>query len=335
MTNRISIDNEDYLVSKKRADIYQRRLATAMHDKFTAENTNAPQPVFPAQRVAHEKTMYTEWRNAELEFDRYQNDLKEKFDKIKSSLKKQYTDILDMEKSLDTYEDEMTKLNANIDQLTARIEVGVAKASDMDVYNAQKIKLEADVAAKRRELELARFNLKADLKIGQNKNISLAKYDEKFIRYDDSRIEKLINESVEASFSVNSNVRKLEILKDERAIMLLWDREGTMMYNLQSNEISIKETEYSLINARKTEEAGLWSDYYNILNLEDAIEVERLNLKVAENDYGAVSVKLEHGLATPLEEMNSRIALENATAAVQTAINNYMRVCEDFEVRLK
>ena len=334
ITNRIKYDNDEYLVAKKKADIYQRRLAAAMHDKFQAESTDAPQPVFSALRVAHEKKIYIDWRNSELDYERYQNDLKDKYDQIKSSLKKQYTDIRDLEKSIETYGDEMTKLESNIKQLTAQINVGVAKASDMDVYNAQKIKLEADVAAKRRDIELAKFNLKNDLKIDENKDIELARYDEKFIRFDDSKIEKLIKASVDGCFSVYSNDKKLEILKDERAIMLLWDRDGAMLFNLQNNEVSIKETEYALINARKTEESGLWSDYYSLLNQEDQIEIERLSQKIAENDYNVVVAKLKQGLVTPLDEQNSRIALENAKRAVQTAINNYVRMSEDFQLRL-
>jgi len=261
--------------------------------------------------------------------------LKEKHDRIRSSLKKQYTDILDMEKMLNTYQDEMVKLNANISQLTAQINVGVAKASDMDVYNAQKVKLEADIAAKLRDVDLAMFNLKADLKIDQEKEISLASFDEKFIRFDDSRIDRLIKTSVEGCFSVKSNITKLDILKEERVIMLQFDYDGAMMYNLQSNEISVKETEYALFNARKTEESGRWSDYYSLLNQEDQIEIEQLNLKIAENDYNVVMARLNQGLVTPLDEQNSRIALENAKTAVQTAINNYMRMSEDFELRLK
>jgi len=334
MYDRIPVDNDDYKVSKKRVDIYQRRLDSALHDKYIAENKDAPQPVFSAQRVAHEKQMYTDWRNAEQELERYQNDLKEKLDKIKSSLKKQYTDILDLEKGLKTYQDEMIKVDANIDMIAAQIKVGVAKASDRDVYNAQKVKLEADIAAKQRDLELAKYNLKLDLKIDQSKEIQLTEFDETFDRFDDTGIEKKIKDSVGRCFGVKSNEKKLQILKDERAIMLQWDREGAMLTNLQNNEISIKEAEYALINAKYAEESGLWADYYSLLNQEDQIEVERLNVKIAENDYNIVTAKLKQGMVKPLDEVVSNIALKNANSTLQTAINNYMRMRGDFEIRL-
>ncbi|MCL2057897.1 MAG: TolC family protein [Oscillospiraceae bacterium] len=334
MNARIAVDNEDYKVSQKRVDIYQRRLASAMHDKYLAENKDPPQPVFSAQRVAYEKQLYIDWRNAELEHERYLNELSDKLDRIKSSLKKQYTDILDLERALKTYDDEMEKLNANIEQLTAQINVGVAKPSDMDVYTAQKMKLEADIAARQRDIELAKYNLKADLKIDQYKEIRLGEYNEQFIRFNDVRIERLVSDAVDGSFAVNSNDKKLQILKDERAIMLQWDREGAMLYNLQNNEVSIKETEYALINARKTEESGLWSDYYSLLNQEDQIEIERMNVQIAENDYNIVVARLNQGLVTPLDEQNARLALENAKTTHQTAINNYMRMSGDFQLRL-
>jgi outer membrane protein TolC len=222
-----------------------------------------------------------------------------------------------------------------MDQLKAQIEVGVAKASDMDAYIAQMAKLESDIAACERGIALAEYNLKADLKIDQSKNIALDEHSERFIRYDDARIRSAIAESVEGCFAVSSNTTRLEILKEERAIMLLWDREGAMINQLQDNEISIKETEYAIISARNSEEAALWADYYALLNQEDAIEVERLNVKVAENNYNAAAAKLSLGLVTPLEEQTARIDLKNAEITLQTAINDYARMAEDFEVRLR
>ena len=334
MNARIKLDNDDYKVTQKKVDIYQRRLGNAMHDKYLAENKDPPALVHSAQRVAYEKQRYTDWRTAELEYERNLNDLSEKYDKIKSSLKKQYTDILDLEQSLATYENEMAKLNANIDQLTAQISVGVAKESDMDVYRAQKMKLEADIAARLRDIELAKYNLKADLNIDQDKEISMADFREQLIRFDDSRIERQISNAVNGCFDVYSNEKKLEILKDERAIMLQYDYQGAQLMNLQNSEISIKETEYAIINARKSEESSLWSDYYSLLNQEDMIDIESMNVKIAENDYNIVLAKLNQGMLTPLDEQNSMIALEDAKTAHQTAINDYMRMSGDFQLRL-
>ena len=116
--------------------------------------------------------------------------------------------------------------------------------------------------------------------------------------------------------------------------MLQWDRAGAMLMNLQNNEVSVKETEYSLVNARNSEESSLWSDYYSLLNQEDQIEIERLNVQIAENDYNVTATKLELGLVKPLDELNASIALKNANNTLQTAINNYMRLNEDYQLRL-
>ena len=229
----------------------------------------------------------------------------------------------------------MMKLGVNIDQLNAQIGVGIAKPSDMDAYSAQKLKLEADISAKQRDIDLAKYNLKVDLKIDQEKDIKLEEYNEVFLRFNDATISKLIKTAVDNCFSVYSNEKKLEILKDERAIMLQWDRAGAMLTNLQNNEISVKETEYSLVNARNTEESGLWSDYYSLLNQEDQIEIERLNVQIAENDYNVVVAKLNQGLVKPIDELNASLTLKNANSSLQTAINNYMRMSADFQTRLK
>ncbi|MDR1438586.1 MAG: TolC family protein [Clostridiales bacterium] len=332
--SRIKLDNEEYKVSAKRTEIYQRRLSVAMHNKFTAENAIAPLPAKPAERVAWELQRYTDWQHSELDVENYENQMNEKFDSIKSSLKQQYTGILDLEKGLKTYQDEVTKLESNIELLNAQIAVGLAKASDMDAYTAQKTKLEADMAARRRDIDLAKYNLKSDLKIDQEKDIALAPFDEAFVRFADKDIGGDIKKSVEASFTVYSSERKLSLLREERAIMLQWDKDGAMMTNLQNNEVSIQEAQYSLIGARKTEEAGLWGDYYAILNQEDQTEIEKLNVKLAESEYNVTVAKLNQGMAKSIDEQNARIALETAKQNLQSAVNSYMRLVEKFQTRL-
>ena len=335
MYNRIKADNDEYQVLAKKLDIYQRRLSVAMHDKYNADNGVAPLAAKAAERIAWEKQRYTDWQYTELEVERYKNDLEEKLDSIKSDLKRQYTNILDLEKNLQTYEDEMVRLQNNIDQLNARIKVGVAKASDMDAYTAQERKLVADVAAQKRSIELAKFNLKVDLKIDTDKDIALRAYESKFSRFPEKDLEKKIKKAIDGSFSVYQNERNLELLREERAIMLQWDKDGVMMTNLQNNEISIREAEYSLVSAKRSEEAGFWSDYYSLLNQDDQIEITKLNLQLAENNYKIVSAKLAQGMATNIEEQDSRISLEEAKTTVQSAVNDYMRMREDFELRLK
>ncbi|MDR1062107.1 MAG: TolC family protein [Clostridiales bacterium] len=334
MYDRIKLDNEEYKVAAKKTEIYQRRLSVAMHDKFTADNGIAPLPAKAAERVAWEKQRYTDWQHSELDVESYENQMKDKFDSIKSSLKQQYTNILDIEKSIKTYRDEVTKLDSNIDLLSAQIGVGLAKASDMDAYTAQKAKLEADIAARLRDIDLAKYNLKSDLKISQEKDIELSPYDAEFARFDDKNIASDIQKSVEGSFSVYSSERKLSLLREERAIMLQWDKDGAMMTNLQNNEVSIQEAQYSLANARKTEEAGLWSDYYAILNQEDQTEIEKLNVQLAETEYSVTVARLNQGLAKQIDEQNARISLETAKQGLQSAINSYMRLVENYNTKL-
>ena len=335
MNNKIKTDNDEYQVLEKKVSISKRKLAVAMHDKYTADNGVAPLPIKAEQRVAWEKQKYTDWRYAEMDLAKLENDLNDKFESIKSDLKNQYTSILDLQKNLKTYEDEMLKLDTNITQLQTQINLGLAKKVDMDAYDAQKVKLEADMTALRRDIELAEFNLKIDLKIDPEQPIALSSYDVQFRRYDDKSIKQNIKKSVDNNFSVKQAEERIVLLKEERAIMMLWDREGAMMTNLQNNEVSIKEAEYSLINTRNTEEAGLWSDYYNVLNQEDRIEIENLNVKLAENNYNITVAKLAQGMVKSIDEQNARIDVEDAKTTLQKAINDYMRMVEDYGIRLR
>jgi outer membrane protein TolC len=331
---RIKLDNEEYKVAAKKTEIYQRRLSVAMHDKFTADNGIAPLPAKAAERVAWEKQRYTDWQYSELDAESYENQMKEKLDSLKSGLKQQYTNILDLEKSINTYRNEVKKLDSNIELLSAQISVGLAKASDMDAYTAQKSKLEADIAARLRDIELAKYNLKSDLKIPQEKDIELSPYDAEFARFDDKSIAGDIQKSVEKSFSVLSSERRLGLLREERAIMLQWDKDGAMMTNLQNNEVSIQEAQYSLANARKTAEAGLWSDYYAILNQEDQVEIGKLDVKLAETEYNVTVARLNQGLAKQIDEQNASISLETAKQSLQSAVNSYMRLVENYNIKL-
>jgi outer membrane protein TolC len=334
MYSRIALDNEEYKVLQKRVDIYNRRLKNAMSDKLVAESLPAPNANQPSSRVNWEKQRHTNWKSAELDYEKYEQDLVDKYDSIKSSLKSQYISILDMQRSIKMYGDEMAKLEANIAQVEAKISVGQAKPSDIDSYNAQKQKLVADIAAKERDIALAKLDLKSDLGIGFDKDIELAEFESTFKRYDDKKIEEKIEQAVEDNFSVYQNTQRLAILKEERAIMLLHDQGGTFMTNLQDNEVSIKQTEYDIINTRNTAESGYWSAYYNILNQEDKIEIEKVNVKLAEDSLRVTSALLAQGMAKPIDEQNDRISLENAKITLQTAINDYARLVEDFEASL-
>ena len=332
---RIPYDSDEYKVSAKRVEISKRRLSSAMHDKFIADNSPAPIESASARRVAWEKQRHIDWRNAEMEVESRENDLKAKYDSIKSGLQKQYTDLLNLKRGLATYEEEATKLDTDIAQLEAQINVGVAKAADMDSYTAQKTKLLADIAARKRDIALAERSLKTDLKIDQDKAIELAPFDKEFARYDDKRIKQSIAAAVESCFAVASAEKKLGLLREERAIMVQWDRDGAMMTDLQNNEVSVREAEYSLFDTRKRQETSLWSSYYSLLNQEDQIEIERLNVLLAENEHKLVDTRLGLGLAKGIDEQNARIALENARTTLQTAIDDYMRMADDFRYSLE
>ena len=332
---RIPQDSDEYKVSAKRVEIAKRRLSVAMHDKFTADNSPAPIESASAKRVAYEKQRHIDWKNAEMEVEGRENDLKSKLDSIKSALQKQYTDLLNLKRGLATYEDEITKLDTDISQLEAQIKVGVAKASDMDTYSAQKTKLLADVAAKKRDIALAERNLKTDLKIDQSKAIELAPFGREFARYDDKRINQDIASAVASCYAVASGQKKLDLLKEERAIMVQWDREGAMTTDLQNNEISVREAEYSLFDARKKQETSLWSSYYSLLNQEAQVEIDRLSVQLAESEHRLEETRLGLGLAKGIDEQNARIALEDAKATLQTTIDDYMRMADDFRDSLK
>ena len=335
MFNRIRLDNEEYKVLAKRAEIYKRRLAFAMSDKHVAENLPPPNVGNPTSRLNWEKQRHTAWRTAELELQKHENDLENKYNSIKSSLKSQYISILDMQRSIKTYSDEMTKLESNILQTETRINVGQAKQSDIDSLLAQKQKIEADMAARERDIDLAKLNLKSDLGIDFMKDIELADYMAVYRRFNDRNIEEKIAEAVENSFSLYYSKQRLEIQREERAMMILFDRDGVFMISLQDNEVSIKQTEYEIISTRYATESGFWSSYYSILNQEDKIEIERVNVKLAEESLRVTSALLAQGMARQIDEQDDRINLENAKITLETAINDYMRMAEDFESSLK
>ncbi|MCL2163461.1 MAG: TolC family protein [Oscillospiraceae bacterium] len=335
MFNRIKVDNEEYLVQAKRAEIYKRRLSLAMSNKTIAESLSAPNANNPESRLNWEKQRHTAWQTAELDYEKYVNDLEDKYDSIKSSLKSQYNSILDRQRNLKVYGDEMEKLEANISQTEAKIKVGQVKQSDLDSLAAQKQKLEADVASLQRDIDLAKLLLKSDLGIDFSYDIELADFSSSFIRYNDSRIENTISGAVGKDFSVHNSTRRLEILRQERAMMILFDKDGAFMTSLQENEISIRQTEYEIINAKNTAETGYWSSYYSILNQEDRIEIEKKNVKLAEDSLRVTSALLAQGMARQIDEQNDRISLEQAKITLQTAINDYMRMVEDFEASLK
>jgi len=334
VVSRIRSENEEYAVYARKVDIYKRKLANSEHDKFLAENENEPLAQFPRERLNYERRLAIDWQYATLDLETQNNALQEKYDSIKSNLKNQYTTLQNLHKSVETYTDELAKLENDISKLQAQINVGLAKESDMISYDNQKIKLQAEMEAQNRQIALAERNLKNDLKIDQAKGIALSPYEETYARFNDLNVAAEIAASAKSCFAVTNGVKKLRLLQADRALMIKYDLNGEFLKDLQENEIAIQEQEYANYAAQKQEESGLWSDYYALLNQEDQITVENLNVKLAQNDYDLAAAKLAQGMASSIEAQNALLTLENAKIAQQTAINKYMRLAEDFAARL-
>jgi hypothetical protein len=67
----------------------------------------------------------------------------------------------------------------------------------------------------------------------------------------------------------------------------------------------------------------------------DKIEIEKVNVKRAEDAIRVTSALLAQGMARQVDEQNDRISLEHTKISLQTEINDYTRMVEDFEASLK
>lgn len=251
----------------------------------------------------------------------------------KAKFQRSYINAVQLQKDSAAILTELDKLEISINHAKLKLQNGLIKSSELNGMNSTKAQLVAQANAIGRQLEIIKLDLKKALGIEMSKDISVVEADKVFTKFLDDSLEEKIKAAVQESFELEKAVKDLDLTKLKYKIVTTYYGE-TYPAEADSIETSIEQKEHDLKLIALKKESDLWNSYYSIKNLEDNIEIQRINVKLAELNLHDVQTKIKLNKAIALDELSSSVNLSKANNKLQSLINEYMLSQESFNREL-
>jgi hypothetical protein len=268
------------------------------------------------------------WRKKLLELNNQKNIRDERLIELKLDVQKYYLNSLLLQDEIQNLQNELLTVDKKIGQINAKIKSGQLKPTDSNSLKTQRSQLVSLINTTKRQLDTSILDLKKLIGMDSKSQIALAPYKVEFKKFDDKDMEKKIKESIEKSYEIIRSIEDLKITKIEYDITAEYahdddeNDEELSMEALQL-EVSLKDKELGIGDLTSSSETKLWSSYYNLKNLEDTIEIEKLNLLISEIELTFVQSKVKVDLANFNDESNVRVAVSKQKSKLQRHINDY------------
>ncbi|MDF2521902.1 MAG: hypothetical protein K0R84_2530 [Clostridia bacterium] len=326
----IESNNPDIKLIDRKIIIVERQYRDALaRADYATGKTSTVQSI----NTSYRKDELLNWKKSLYTLNNLKHDRQDNLRSLASSVTKQYLDALLTQEDIKNIQYEIDNLDKSIKQLEARVSLGTAKESDVKSLEAQKIQLVSQLNSTRRQLNLDLLQLKRDLGILATTNIYLMPVERELKLFNDKDIDIRIAKALENNYEIEKKRQELELTKLEYNIIM-----NNAIVNLppeaNSLETSIKDKEAALGEELLSQEASLWSTYYNLKNLEDNIEIEKLNVETSQINFDMVSAKVEIGMLTELDLAKARLDLSKQKINLERAINEYMLAADNFTIQL-
>lgn len=309
-------DPQIKLYDKKLA-LYKKQFSIALDDAVSAK------AVTDSTDTDMRKREMLTWREKLNTLENYDHDRDNFVFNVKTTFEKNYITGVQLQNDRDTVTKELTKLETSINQANLRLKLGLIKSSDLDKLNSAKSQLQAQLNSIDRQFETIKKDIKKALGLDYNKDITLVAANKTYSKYNDSSIEDKIKKSAQESYEIEKLKKDLDLTKLEYKIVTNYFEEF-IPAEADVIETSIDEKQHNLKMAALEQEAALKKSYYSLKNLEDNIEIQRINVKIAELNLSDVKTRVKLNKATALDELTSTIELSKASNKLQSLINQYM-----------
>lgn len=319
----IEYTNPKILLNDRKIKLYKKQYFGALDDAMEATAYDS------ATDTNLKKRELLDWRVKLNNFQNAQYDRNEFVNNIKSELEKNYINALQLQKDKETADKDIQKLEQTIKQAEIKLKLELIKDSEMQNLNSTKSQLEMQFKSTERQLEETLLKIKQSLGLDINKKIELVPVNKEFVRYNDSKIKEKIKTAAQASHDIELIKKDMDLKRLEYDIVTRF-YEDDIPAEADSLEISIEELEDSINTTALDAEAALWSSYFSLKNLEDNIEIEKVNVQLAQKDLDNIKMKVEMDKATAVDALTADIALSKAKNKLQSAINEYMLAQESF-----
>lgn len=250
------------------------------------------------------------------------HDKETKLKDLKLSLENYYMDALNCEDQIKNINSTIENIDKQIKQTEAKIAQGTETSDAVDSLNLQKSQKLATLNTPKAQIQQDILNIKQILNIDLNSDVVLAPVTKDFAKYDDSKIEEIINTAAENIYSIhkaNNNIQLLKMQADIYAKYYYVDNT-----NVLNSQLNLQDAQNTLQDTIIQNKITLWQAYYAAKNYEDNIATAQVSVQNAQTKYDNTLAKFNLGQVDKLQVDSAKLALDSEKITLQKAINDYM-----------
>ncbi len=244
---------------------------------------------------------------------------------IEISVKEYFADIINAEKQLELYQEEIDIAEAELEIAKVKMELGLLSETD---YQSQVSSYNSTVRAKRNlatTIEDAYNSLNTvlgnDLKTKYNLVLDM-----EYSEYDGDSLTTTINKALSSSQTIIESERSYELTKYELDSFSLLTSSGTRY----QREVAVSQAARSLEDTRTSVQTSVENMYNQIMSLEDSYKDNLESLKELESNLEILKVKYELGSATELEVRNAQYKVDSMQLTIENQVAEHEILVEKF-----
>lgn len=248
----------------------------------------------------------------------------------KITITSSYESILAAQLNMDYIKQEISKLKKEMDSMNAKINAGLAKASDIEQFKAAMAAYEASLSSAQSQMKSSMISLKNDLGIDLDAEIVLTSKPIEYGKFNDIVIDKRIETAIENSY----NIKALKQVIDNTQIEYdIYDRFSDV--NKDATEIKLEGLKNQLEQMPNSIKVQLKTQYNALKSLESVISADKLSIEAAEINLKTAQQNYDLGQTIYLDLANAELQLSKAKNTLQQDIISYMTAVASFESSLE
>lgn len=337
-------NNIDIKLMDEQAAVYERQLEDAKGkaaylkgEDFESKNNDIGDTTDDERekRIEKFKELKIYPQKIQLEIDDLKHNRTNKLNLLKIDIERQFAESLRIQSDISAIQDELNNLDKQIADTKLQIEAGTATDINLKPIEVSRVQAASELDFSKNQLKEALLNLKKDLGIDLNKELSLEPLKFQYSKYDSSNIEDKIKAAVDKSYDYQSKEKDIDLANNEYEIVRNnTDFDGDVLKDMHEAEMNLSNKQVELGDIKPSLELSLRIAYNNLKNLENDVEIQKITLENKQVNLNAVKYKVEAEMDTNLSLLNAQVEVNKQQNTLQKAINDYMLAIKNFEEEL-
>lgn len=252
-----------------------------------------------------------------------ENEISEKKKSLEVDVEEKYFSILIQDEfinlqnyKVETLYKQLENKNKQVEQGTMETTSTMTEELNLEVGKSELLKLQ-------REKQNLLMNLKSIMGKNLNDNIVLSSEEIPVTELKLKNLDDTIKQKVQDSYEVVSLEKNKELLQKEKEVTNDNNTEELYDDQIKTLDNNITQANYDIKSKQISIEYKLRSDYNNLLNLKDAIEIKKLDYEKNKKLWELSSKKEEVGINTAIETRQAKEAMDNSGILLKQAQFKY------------